>query len=145
MGSNLDRKADGSAYVTVPFRIPSVLHDHAAQVCRMRRISLDDVVADLLMRFLPAHRPDPGRTRMVARIREVLAERARLSVPLEAVSDDQDLQALGMTSFASVQVLLGLEEAFAVEITDTVLRRHSLASISAIVACLLACQPAAPE
>ena len=50
----------------------------------------------------------------------------------EQVGDDADLYAAGLTSFASVQLMLGIEEAFDIDFPDNLLDRKSFASISAI-------------
>ena len=48
------------------------------------------------------------------------------------LADDADLYAAGLSSFASVQLMLGLEEAFDIEFPDSMLNRKSFASIAAI-------------
>ena len=65
-------------------------------------------------------------------IRAVIREFARLSVDVEALADDDDLYAAGMTSHASVNVMLGLENAFDLEFPDQLLRRSTFESITAI-------------
>jgi acyl carrier protein len=65
-------------------------------------------------------------------IRRVLAAHARLPVDVESISDDQDLFAAGMSSHASVNVMLALEDAFDVEFPDRMLKRSVFESISGI-------------
>lgn len=67
-----------------------------------------------------------------AQIREVLAAHARLGTPVSAIKDDSDLYAAGMTSHASVNVMLALEDLFDVEFPDELLRRSTFASINSI-------------
>ena len=67
-----------------------------------------------------------------AQIRQVLADHARLPVAIEAVSDEADLFQAGMTSHASVNVMLALEDSFDVEFPDSMLRRSVFESIDAI-------------
>jgi acyl carrier protein len=67
-------------------------------------------------------------------IRKVIAEHARLSVAVETLADDADLFQAGMTSHASVNVMLALEDAFDVEFPDSMLNRDSFESIAAIEA-----------
>ncbi len=55
---------------------------------------------------------------MSERIREILGEHARLPVDLSTLADNDDLYDAGMTSHASVQVMLALEEGFDVEFPD---------------------------
>jgi acyl carrier protein len=69
-------------------------------------------------------------------IRRVLAEHARLPVDIATLSDDADLFAAGMTSHASVNVMLALEDAFELEFTDAMLKRSSFESVAAIAAAI---------
>ena len=70
------------------------------------------------------------------RIRDVLAQHARLPVDVETISDDDDLFQAGMSSHASVSVMLGLEDAFDVEFPDEMLKRSVFESIASIAAAL---------
>lgn len=70
------------------------------------------------------------------RIRAVLTDHARLSVPLDGLSDRDDLYAAGMTSHASVNVMLGLEAEFDVEFPDEMLSRSVFASVDSIAGAL---------
>ncbi len=74
-------------------------------------------------------------------IRRLIAEHGRLPVLAESLADEQDLYAAGLTSFAAVQLMLGLEEAFDIEFPERMLNRRSFASIAAIKACLLELAP----
>ncbi|GAB3800151.1 hypothetical protein GCM10028798_14240 [Humibacter antri] len=65
-------------------------------------------------------------------IRRVLAEYARLGADLAGVDRDADLYMLGLTSHASVNVMLGLEDAFGVEFPDQLLRKDTFRSIASI-------------
>jgi acyl carrier protein len=67
---------------------------------------------------------------------QVLAENARLAVDVSDLREDADLYDHGMTSHASVNVMLGLEEAFDVEFPDELLRKETFASIQSITAAL---------
>ena len=74
------------------------------------------------------------------RIRTVIRNHARLPIDIASVGDDVDLFQAGMTSHASVNVMLGLETEFEIEFPDSMLRRdvfESIASISAAVATLV--------
>lgn len=66
-------------------------------------------------------------------VRAVLAEHAGL-VDVASLGADDDLYALGMTSHASVNVMLALEDAFDVEFPDRLLRRETFGSVGAITA-----------
>ncbi|MDP9840370.1 acyl carrier protein [Neorhizobium huautlense] len=65
-------------------------------------------------------------------IRELLGRVGGLPVPVTEIADDADLYAAGLSSFASVQVMLAIEESFDIEFPDSLLNRKSFASIKAI-------------
>lgn len=67
-----------------------------------------------------------------AQIRQILSDHARLPVDAATLSDRDNLYDAGMTSHASVNVMLALEEAFDVEIPDSMLTRSVFASINNI-------------
>lgn len=66
------------------------------------------------------------------RIRSVLREHGRLSRPVESLTDDADLYQAGMTSHASVNVMLALEGTFDIEFPDHMLKRSVFTSIASI-------------
>jgi acyl carrier protein len=70
------------------------------------------------------------------RLRAILAEYANLPMDGGEISDDDDLFQAGMTSHASLSVMLAIEEDFGVEFPDEMLRRNVFASISSIAAAL---------
>lgn len=65
-------------------------------------------------------------------IRDVLVAHGRLPMPLSDLSDDDDLYENGLTSHASVNVMLALEDAFDIEFPDSLLRKSTFESIKAI-------------
>lgn len=65
-------------------------------------------------------------------IRNILKKHGRLNAPAETLADDADLYRAGMTSHASVNVMLALEGEFDVEFPDEMLRREVFSSIGAI-------------
>ena len=69
---------------------------------------------------------------MTDQIRQILTEHARLPVDVNTLADEDDLFAAGMTSHASVSVMLALEDAFDQEFPDHMLKRSSFESIAAI-------------
>ena len=73
---------------------------------------------------------------MYDQIREVLKAHGRLPGDVDALDPGADLYQAGMTSHASVNVMLGLEDAFDVEFPDAMLTRGSFESIAAIAAAL---------
>jgi acyl carrier protein len=69
-------------------------------------------------------------------IREILREHGRLTPDARSLSDDADLYQVGMTSHASVNVMLALENKFDIEFPDRMLRRGVFGSISAMSAAI---------
>ncbi|MNT61834.1 Aminoacyl carrier protein [compost metagenome] len=67
-------------------------------------------------------------------IRGILAKVAGLDVPVDSLADDADLYEAGLTSVASVHLMLALENAFNFEIPDTVLNRELFRSINSLAA-----------
>jgi acyl carrier protein len=68
----------------------------------------------------------------VTKIREILAEHGRLAKDIGTLTDDADLYQAGMTSHASVNLMLALEGAFEIEFPDAMLRRSVFESVAAI-------------
>jgi acyl carrier protein len=71
-----------------------------------------------------------------AAVREIVQEHGRLAVDLSSLPDDASLYEAGMTSHASVNVMLALEDAFDVEFPDEMLTRGVFESVAAISAAL---------
>ncbi len=69
---------------------------------------------------------------MTDNIREAIKDHARLSIDIETLADDDDLYNAGMTSHASVNLMLALEDAFDIEFPDRMLKRSVFESIAAI-------------
>lgn len=69
---------------------------------------------------------------MINTIRTLLKKHAGLPVNVDDLADDADLYAAGLSSFASVQLMLALEENFDIEFPDNLLNRKSFQSIDAI-------------
>lgn len=67
-----------------------------------------------------------------ARVRAVLKETGLLQASIDALADDADLYAAGLTSHATVNLMLALEEAFDIEFPDRLLRRRTFSSVNAI-------------
>jgi acyl carrier protein len=66
-------------------------------------------------------------------VRTILAEHARLSVDAATIGVDDDLYEGGMTSHASVNVMLALEDEFDFEFPDHLLRKSTFESIHGIL------------
>ena len=69
---------------------------------------------------------------LTAQIREVVTQHARLAVSVATLADDGDLYQAGMSSHASVNLMLALEERFEIEFPERMLRRRSFESVAAI-------------
>ncbi len=65
-------------------------------------------------------------------IRAIVREHAKLAVDVTTLADDSDLYAAGMTSHASVNVMLALEGKFDLEFPDRMLQRRVFESVAAI-------------
>jgi acyl carrier protein len=78
-------------------------------------------------------------------IRRVVREHAHLARDVDALSDQADLFTAGMTSHASINVMLALEEVFHVEFPEIMLRREVFVSIDAMAAAVEQLSPALAE
>jgi acyl carrier protein len=72
----------------------------------------------------------------LTKIRTILKEHGRLSRDVEALAPEADLYQAGMTSHASVNVMLALEGEFDVEFPDHMLKRNVFNTIASIHAAL---------
>jgi acyl carrier protein len=66
------------------------------------------------------------------RIRSVLRLHAQLAQPIDELSDDADLYRAGLTSHATVNVMLALEDEFEIEFPESLLLRRTFGSVRAI-------------
>jgi acyl carrier protein len=71
------------------------------------------------------------------KIKTVLSAHGRLNKDAMTLSPDTDLYQAGLTSHASVNVMLGLESQFDIEFPDQMLTRSVFGSIVAIRSALL--------
>jgi acyl carrier protein len=71
---------------------------------------------------------------VTSEIRAVLKQHGRLSVDADELPAEAGLYEAGMTSHASVNVMLGLEDAFDIEFPDRMLTRRVFESIASIAA-----------
>jgi acyl carrier protein len=68
------------------------------------------------------------------RIWRVIRDHAHLPVDVATLDEGTDLFQVGMTSHASVNVMLGIEAEFDIEFPDAMLKRSVFQSVSAIAA-----------
>lgn len=73
---------------------------------------------------------------LMEQIRTILAEHGRLAMSVSTLAEDTDLYEAGMTSHASVNVMLALEGTFDVEFPDHMLKRSVFASAASIRAAI---------
>jgi acyl carrier protein len=69
-------------------------------------------------------------------IHQIIRDHGRLPVDADSLSASADLYEAGMTSHASVNVMLALEDHFDVEFPDRMLKRSVFESIAAIAAAI---------
>ncbi len=65
-------------------------------------------------------------------IRSILAQHGRFPVDISTIGENDDLFRAGMTSHASVNVMLALEDEFDVEFPESMLRKSTFESVHAI-------------
>lgn len=65
-------------------------------------------------------------------VREVLRAHARIPVDIDTLDDGADLYQAGMSSHASVNVMLALEDTFDIEFPDNMLKREVFESVTQI-------------
>ncbi len=80
---------------------------------------------------------------MTDEIRKIVGERARLPVDVCELAVDADLYRAGMTSHASLDVMLAIEDHFDIEFPDYMLTRSVFESIASIAAALRELRPGA--
>jgi acyl carrier protein len=73
---------------------------------------------------------------MTDKIRGILKEHGRLSKDATSIGEEADLYQAGLTSHASVNVMLALEGAFDIEFPDHMLKRSVFESIASMRAAL---------
>jgi acyl carrier protein len=69
---------------------------------------------------------------MIEKLRELVLAHAGLPGDGADLADDTDLYRAGMKSFASVQLMLALEEAFEIEFPEAMLNRATFRTIASI-------------
>jgi len=65
-------------------------------------------------------------------VREVLAQHGRLTVDISTLDVDFDLYGAGLTSLATVGIMLALEDRFEVEFPESMLSRSTFRSVASI-------------
>ena len=65
-------------------------------------------------------------------IRSVLGQHGKLSVDIASLGDEDSLYSAGLTSHATVNVMLALEDEFSIEFPDKYLKRATFASVASL-------------
>jgi acyl carrier protein len=73
---------------------------------------------------------------MKDQIRQVIRDHGHLAVDVDSLADDADLYQAGMTSHASVNVMIALEDTFDIEFLDSMLKRSVFESVDSIAEAL---------
>jgi acyl carrier protein len=81
---------------------------------------------------MPQEQETLAKITCLAHIRRIVAQHGNLSVNVERLKDDSDLYLAGMTSLATVNVMLALENHFDIEVPDAKLGRMTFSSFEAI-------------
>src|SRR6476659_8978983 len=83
----------------------------------------------------PDQRQPRGRREAPMRneqIRAIVGEHGRWAIAVSQLNDDASLYQAGLTSHASVNLMLAIEEAFGIEFPERMLRRRTFESIASI-------------
>lgn len=65
-------------------------------------------------------------------IRNIVQQHGRLGVEMSSIGDDADLYDAGLSSHASINLMLALEEHFDLEFPERLLRRRTFESVASI-------------
>jgi acyl carrier protein len=109
----------------VPFHSPRSLWGHEAT-------SRINIAVQLQACMTRPERQTRMSEDIIPRIRNVLREHGRLSVDAVRIENDADLYEAGLTSHASVSIMLALESEFDIEFPDQMLSRGVFSSVAAI-------------
>lgn len=74
----------------------------------------------------------PIQAGTIESVRVILKEHGRLPADADKLSTDANLFQAGMTSHASVNLMLAIEDAFDIEFPDAMLKRSTFESIASI-------------
>jgi acyl carrier protein len=118
-----DRAEIASARAVRPIAVAPRLMNDIAQAPQAPRFTRDDQgVANMSI-------PPESCAKS---IRQLLAEHGGLTTPIASLGDDDDLYRAGLTSHATINVMLALEGAFDMEFPERMLRRQTFESVSEI-------------
>lgn len=67
------------------------------------------------------------------RVRTIVGSMNLVPVPIDGLSDEDNLFDAGMTSFGSVQLMLAIEEEFDIEFPNSLLTRKTFATLGGLI------------
>jgi acyl carrier protein len=82
---------------------------------------------------------------MTDEIRQIISDHGHLPIDVETLAADADLYQAGLSSHASVNVMLALEDHFDIEFPDRMLTPGVFASITSIEAAVSELRPVARQ
>ena len=94
--------------------------------------------------MLPSTQSQATERQNKDKIRQIVKDHAGLGLALEKVSDSTDLYRAGMTSYASVALMIALENEFGLEFPDAMLSRSVFESIDSIASAIESLQGVQP-
>jgi acyl carrier protein len=68
------------------------------------------------------------------RVRAFVGSMNLVPVPIDGLSDQDNLFDIGMTSFGSVQLMMAIEEEFDIEFPNSLLTRKTFATLGGLIA-----------
>jgi acyl carrier protein len=94
----------------------------------------DSYLTDVPIRgpMMPQEKETRTKPADLADIRRIVAQHGHLSGSIDSLADDSDLYLAGLTSLATVNVMLMLENHFDIEFPDSKLGRVTFSSIESI-------------
>jgi D-alanine--poly(phosphoribitol) ligase subunit 2 len=67
------------------------------------------------------------------RVRTIVGSMNLIPVPVDSLSDEDNLFDAGMTSFGSVQLMMAVEEEFDIEFPNSLLTRKTFATLGGLI------------
>ena len=104
--------------------------------CRYKLLSLCNSIDALLITLFDYAEPILPQS-LKERVRRLLKASDVLAADIDSVADNADLYALGLSSHATVNLMLALEQDFSIEFPDRLLRRQTFSSVDDIADALI--------
>ncbi len=94
--------------------------------------------------MLPSTQSQATESQNKSKIRQIIKDHAGLGLAFETISYSTDLYRAGMTSYASVALMIALETEFELEFPDAMLSRSVFESIDSIASAIESLQGVKP-